>query len=125
MYAGFSIQLLHVLLPLTLVLGTGLSGLILDCVALPMQGKSRDVFNRLGTFAWLAAAILGAEIMNIAKLGRGEFTAPFPEHIKLAWSIAAGGLVIFLAVWQTQIWVSNYLQKASPMVPEKEKGKMQ
>ena len=79
-----------------------------------LQGKSGDVFNKLGTFAWLAGAILGAELLNVAKLGRGEFTAPFPYHIKLAWSIFGGALALFLVVWQAWIWGSNYVSNASP-----------
>lgn len=79
-----------------------------------LQGKSKDVFNRLGSFAWLAAAILGAELLNVAKLGRGEFTAPFPEHVKLAWSTVGVVVVVFLAGWQARIWVSSYVSKASP-----------
>lgn len=79
-----------------------------------LQDKSGDVFNRLGSFAWLAAAILGAELLNVAKLGRGEFTAPFPDHIKLAWSVAGGLFVLFLAGWQAKLWTSRYVKSASP-----------
>ena len=89
-----------------------------------LQGKSGDVFNKLGTFAWLAGAILGAELLNVAKLGRGEFTAPFPDHIKLAWSIVGAAFVVFLAVWQASIWGSSYVSKASPPgVLKTKKGK--
>lgn len=90
-----------------------------------LQGKSQDVFNRLGTFAWLAAAILGTELLNVAKLGRGEFTAPFPCHIKLVWSIAGIAFVLFLAGWQAKLWVSSYMSKASPPgVLKGKKGKV-
>ena len=78
------------------------------------QGDSGDVFNKLGSNAWLAAAILAGEVLNIVKLGHGEFNAPFPEHIKVAWAIAASVFVTGMIVWQVALWISQYMAKASP-----------
>lgn len=72
------------------------------------------MFNKLGSNAWLAAAILAAEVLNIVKLGHGEFTAPFPEHIKLAWTIAGTVFASGMVIWQVLLWVSQYMAKASP-----------
>ena len=79
-----------------------------------LQGDSGDVFNKLGSNAWLAAAILAAEVLNIVKLGHGEFTSPFPEHIKMAWGVAAIAFVTGMVIWQVALWISMYMSKASP-----------
>jgi hypothetical protein len=79
-----------------------------------MQSGSGDFFHKLGANAWLATAILAAEILNIIKMGQGEFTAPFPRSVTLAWTIAGCVLVVGMAVWQASLWISTYLRKASP-----------
>jgi hypothetical protein len=81
-----------------------------------VQGDSKDVFNKLGSYAWLAAAILAAELLNVAKLGQGEFTAPFPDHIKIAWGVAGTVFAVSMVAWQIWIWLNSYWSKASPTV---------
>jgi len=83
------------------------------------QGDSRDVFRKLGSFTWLAIATLMMEVLNIIKLGHGEFTAPFPRRIVIAWSVAGALFVTVLAAWQVAIWVRAYRAKASPTIAAK------
>jgi hypothetical protein len=85
------------------------------CPTLWLQNTDQNVFAKLGPYAWLAGAVLFTEILIVIKFGRGEFTAPFPEHVVLAWSIFGAVLFTGLIVWQVWIWSSAYFKRASPM----------
>jgi phosphatidylserine synthase 2 len=73
-----------------------------------------NVFTKLGPYAWISGAILSAETLLVVKFGRGEFTAPFPERVKIAWGIFGASLTVVLVGWQLWIWIFSYLQRASP-----------
>ena len=79
-----------------------------------MQGDDQNVFTKLGPYAWLAGAVLSTEVLIIVKFGRDEFTAPFPERIKVAWSIFGAAMAALLVVWQVALWVAQFRRRASP-----------
>lgn len=79
-----------------------------------LQSETTDVWRKLGSFTWLAIAMVCTEILLVIKLGHGEFTAPFPERVKVAWGIFGAVFGISMAVWQIKIWVSSYYQRATP-----------
>jgi phosphatidylserine synthase 2 len=91
-----------------------------DMAPTDLQGQSQDVFSKLGSYAWLACAILAMEILNIIKLGQGEFTAPFPASVQIAWSITGGFFVLGMLVWQISIWVSKYRRNTTPLHVKRE-----
>ena len=79
-----------------------------------LQSSNQNVFIKLGPYAWLCGAILFTEILVIIKFGRDEFTAPFPDHIKIAWGIFGSAVATLLVTWQTSIWVSRYFNRNNP-----------
>jgi hypothetical protein len=85
-----------------------------DASVVRVQSSDKNVFVKLGAYAWLAGAILFTEVLIIIKFGRGEFTAPFPERVKLAWGAFGATLAAILVVWQLSIWARGYLRKTSP-----------
>lgn len=85
-----------------------------------LEGDSRDVFRKLGSFTWLAVAVLSSEVLLIVKMAHGEFTAPFPPTIVLAWSIAGSVFASFLAVWQMSIWIKRYRAQATPVYKKRQ-----
>jgi hypothetical protein len=86
----------------------------LTCSVLHLQSKDKNVFTKLGPYAWIAGAILSAETLLVIKLSHGEFTAPFPDRVKIAWGVFGAVLMIVLVGWQLWIWISSYLRRASP-----------
>lgn len=79
-----------------------------------VQSETTDVWRKLGSFTWLAIAMVCTEVLLVIKLGHGEFTAPFPENVKLAWGIFAVVFGVSMGAWQVTIWVKSYQRKATP-----------
>jgi hypothetical protein len=69
-----------------------------------VQEGSPDIFSKLGSYAWLAAAILSCETLNVIKMGHGEFTAPFPRVVVWCWSLLGGITAIVLLACQVRLW---------------------
>uniref|UniRef100_A0A383VUJ3 CDP-diacylglycerol--serine O-phosphatidyltransferase n=1 Tax=Tetradesmus obliquus TaxID=3088 RepID=A0A383VUJ3_TETOB len=62
------------------------------------------VFHKLGTFAWVAAAMLALETMLAIKFGRGLYPKPWPHAVLASWAVAVVVAVTLLAVWQLRLW---------------------
>jgi phosphatidylserine synthase 2 len=50
---------------------------------------------RLGQHVWLMLATIGTELLAIVKWSNGQFPAPLPTHIRVAWTIGAALLVLY------------------------------
>eukprot|EP00898_Chlorokybus_atmophyticus_P003612 jgi/Chlat1/4251/Chrsp27S04325 len=57
------------------------------------------VAHKMGPYAWMAFAIIIAEILVEFKFGRGEFPQPWPKHVLVAWGMVGAAFVIFLPAW--------------------------
>jgi formate/nitrite transporter FocA (FNT family) len=76
-----------------------------------MQSNDQNVFTKLGPYAWLAGAILATETLIVIKFGREEFTAPFPERVKIFWAAFFSVLAVVMVIWQLTLWTSSYMRK--------------
>ena len=79
-----------------------------------VQSDNQNVFTKLGPYAWLCGAVLCTEVLIIIKFGREEFTAPFPQRVKIFWGIVGAVIAAVLVGWQSWIWGRQYLRRASP-----------
>lgn len=53
---------------------------------------------RMGQHAWLLLATVVTELLVIRKWGKHIYTAPFPKHIKWAWTIGATLLILYPSI---------------------------
>ncbi|GAB4819217.1 hypothetical protein N2152v2_006263 [Parachlorella kessleri] len=70
-----------------------------------IDSESTDIFNKLGTYAWLAVAMAFGETLVVIKFAKGLFPQPWPRHVVLAWSIFGAALTTGLAAWSFQYYV--------------------
>ena len=84
-----------------------------------MQSNDQNVFTKLGPYAWLAGAILATETLIVVKFGREEFTAAFPERVKVFWAVFFSVLTAVMGVWQLTIWTSSYMRKGKSRAQKK------
>ena len=52
----------------------------------------------MGQHVWLLLATIGTELLVITKWSKGQFPAPLPKRVKLAWAVGAGLLVLYPTV---------------------------
>jgi phosphatidylserine synthase 2 len=52
----------------------------------------------MGQHVWLLLATIVTELLVILKWSRGQFTEPFPQHIKYAWALGGTLLTIYPTV---------------------------
>ena len=52
----------------------------------------------MGQHVWLLLATIGTELLAIAKWSKGQFPAPLPQAVKLAWAAGAALLVLYPTV---------------------------
>jgi phosphatidylserine synthase 2 len=64
-----------------------------------IDSEETDVFNKLGPFAWLGAAVAVAETLICVKFGAGMFPKPWPPRVLYAWGLSACAFVLFLGGW--------------------------
>jgi phosphatidylserine synthase 2 len=75
---------------------------------------------KLGSNAWLALAVLIVEILVVVKNGKGRFTAPWPRHIVVAWTVAFTVVSAYLIAWHRRIAsTSSRRAEASSRAPAK------
>jgi phosphatidylserine synthase 2 len=49
----------------------------------------------MGQHTWLLLATIGTELLAIIKWSKGQFEAPLPTHVWLAWLIVAAMLLLY------------------------------
>eukprot|EP00878_Enallax_costatus_P043711 GHUV01051770.1.p1 GENE.GHUV01051770.1~~GHUV01051770.1.p1 ORF type:complete len:341 (+),score=51.35 GHUV01051770.1:106-1128(+) len=67
-----------------------------------LKGGRKVQFYKLGTFAWIALALIAVETMVSVKFGRGLYPAPWPPAVLISWAVfitLSGG---FLLLWQVR-----------------------
>ena len=64
-----------------------------------------DMINKLGPFAWLAAAVAFAETLVCIKFGHGMFKEPWPATTLYVWGILAGVSSAAIFAWSIQVYV--------------------
>ena len=52
----------------------------------------------MGQHVWLLLATIGTELLAIAKWSQGQFPAPLPREVRVAWTAGAALLVLYPAV---------------------------
>lgn len=66
-----------------------------------LESDAKNIFTKLGTFAWLAMAIAVVETLICIKFSKGLFPQPWPTHVLWAWGIAS---VVFTVTFGTWCW---------------------
>lgn len=74
---------------------------------------------KLGSNAWLALAVLIVEILVVVKNGKGQFTAPWPRHVVVAWTIALTVVITYLITWHRKITSASRRDEAASRAPAK------
>lgn len=91
---------------LFLLLGLGLPGMREFYEYMGDPGAPADARpTKLGSFAWTGVFLALVEVLICIKFGRGEFTAPFPKPVVLAWSLLLGGSLLGWIVWATRVYL--------------------
>ena len=49
----------------------------------------------MGQHVWLMLATIGTELLAIVKWSKGQYTAPLPTPVRIAWSVGAALLVLY------------------------------
>lgn len=65
----------------------------------------------MGQHVWLMLATIGTELLAIVKWSKGQFPAPLPTHVRIAWLVGAALLALY-PVRQVSVLVSLYSQGA-------------
>eukprot|EP00803_Ostreobium_quekettii_P011054 evm.model.scf_76.6 EVM.evm.TU.scf_76.6 scf_76:40330-44683(-) len=80
-----------------------------------LEGKAPEgtIFNKLGAFAWLAAATSLVEALVCIKFGKGLFTAPWPPGVIIFWSSSALAFSLTMAVWSIRLRLRTDKRKKS------------
>lgn len=52
----------------------------------------------MGQHVWLLLATIGTEFLAITKWSKGQFPAPLPKNVKLAWMLGSALLVLYPTV---------------------------
>lgn len=79
-----------------------------------MEGRAHaphSVFQKLGSFCWLGIALALVEVLVSIKFGRGEFTAPWPRAVLLAWGTALSAGAAALAWWSWRYYYAQARRK--------------
>jgi phosphatidylserine synthase 2 len=50
---------------------------------------------RMGQHVWLLLATIGTELLAIVKWSKGQFPAPLPTPVRIAWLVGAALLVLY------------------------------
>ena len=49
----------------------------------------------MGQHVWLLLATIGTELLAIVKWSKGQFSAPLPTPVRIAWSFGAALLALY------------------------------
>lgn len=90
--------------------------LLLFALALPavrewyvfIESDSRDVFNKLGPFAWLGSAVVLTEVLIIVKFGRRMFPEPWPPRVLYVWVAFLAISAVAMTIWSIQHYVLGH-----------------
>ena len=75
-----------------------------------IETGQKDVFNKLGPFAWLGIALSLVETLIVIKFGRGMFPNQWPRNTLLAWGFTGGLFALVMTVWS----IYHYLLRPKP-----------
>ncbi|EFN55835.1 hypothetical protein CHLNCDRAFT_30982 [Chlorella variabilis] len=72
-----------------------------------LESPSRNIFTKLGTFAWLAMAIAVVETLICIKFSKGLFPQPWPREVLVAWGLAVTVFGVVFGTWSYRYYVSS------------------
>ncbi|KAF8272810.1 PSS-domain-containing protein [Lactarius quietus] len=71
---------------------------------------------RMGQHVWLLLATIGTELLAIVKWSKGQFPAPLPTPVRIAWSVGAALLVLYPVGQFGMPSARRYLRRRLPRV---------
>ena len=77
-----------------------------------IEGDNNDIFNKLGPFAWLGAAVVFTEALICIKFGRRLFPHPWPTRVLLGWGLFLGLFAVVMTVWSVRYYLLNPRNKS-------------
>eukprot|EP00887_Chlorella_sp_A99_P001765 scaffold19.g1765.t1 len=71
-----------------------------------------DVFNKLGTYAWLGCALAVVESLVCVKFGVGLFPQPWPRRVLVAWGVGGAAAAAVLTTWTARYYARQRQARA-------------
>jgi phosphatidylserine synthase 2 len=69
-----------------------------------IENDEVDLVNKLGPFAWLAAAVAFVETLVCIKFGHGMFPEPWPKITLQVWGAVTTVFAIGMTTWSVLRW---------------------